>query len=158
MTYSDLQRLRQANAASVVCCKICLSFFQVMERNNPYQKQMTEKIPCSSTYKTKIRFTQKYEVQYISFLKPWSKTAHPFQARKTWYILRPSSHSDKTALNTEKLDAAYVKYASFIKSQSKTTYIKISKIRIQIPMILKTIDTPKNVSQHLEWDLISKVL
>ena len=25
-------------------------------------------------------------------------------------------------------------------------------------MILKTIDTPKNVSQHLEWDLISKVL
>ena len=24
------------------------------------------------------------------------------------------------------------------------------KIRIQIPMILKTIDTPKSVSQHLE--------
>ena len=89
-TYSDLQRLRQANAASVVCCKICLSFFQVMERNNPYQKQMTEKIPCSSTYKTKIRFTQKYEVQYTSFLKPWSKTAHFKRGRLDIYCVLPA--------------------------------------------------------------------
>ena len=52
------------------------------------------------------------------------KQNSPFQARKTWYILCSSSHLDKTALNAEKLDAPYVKYASFIKSWSKTTHFK----------------------------------
>ena len=52
------------------------------------------------------------------------KQNSPFQARKTWYILCSSSHLDRTVLNAEKLDAPYVKYASFIKSWSKTTHFK----------------------------------
>ena len=35
-----------------------------------------------------------------------------------------SSHLVKTALNTETLDAAYVKYASFLKPWSKTTHFR----------------------------------
>ena len=52
------------------------------------------------------------------------KQNSPFQARKTWYILCSSSHLDRTVHNAEKLDAPYVKYASFIKSWSKTTHFK----------------------------------
>ena len=39
-------------------------------------------------------------------------------------MLCSSSHLVKTALNTETLDAAYVKYASFLKPWSKTTHFK----------------------------------
>ena len=42
----------------------------------------------------------------------------------TWFILRSSSHLVKTALNAGTLDAAYVKYASFLKPWSKTTHFR----------------------------------
>ena len=42
----------------------------------------------------------------------------------TWFILRSSSHLVKTALNAVTLDAAYVKYASFLKPWSKTTHFR----------------------------------
>ena len=42
----------------------------------------------------------------------------------TWFILRSSSHLVKTALNGGTLDAAYVKYASFLKPWSKTTHFR----------------------------------
>ena len=39
-------------------------------------------------------------------------------------MLCSSSHLVKTALNAERLDAAYVKYASFLKPWSKTTHFR----------------------------------
>ena len=42
----------------------------------------------------------------------------------TWFMLCSSSHLVKTALNAETLDAAYVKYASFLKPWSKTTHFR----------------------------------
>ena len=42
----------------------------------------------------------------------------------TWFILCSSSHLDKKALNAEELDAAYVKYGSFLKPWSKTTHFR----------------------------------
>ena len=66
----------------------------------------------------------KYSIGEICLILKALKQSSPFPARKTWYILRSSSHLDKTALKAEKLDAVYVKYASSIKSWSKTTHFK----------------------------------
>ena len=66
----------------------------------------------------------KYSIGEICLILKALKQSSPFPARKTWYILRSSSHLDKTALKAEKLDVVYVKYASSIKSWSKTTHFK----------------------------------
>ena len=71
MTSSDFRRYTLANAAIVAKYA---SFFKAIERNSPYQTRITLKIPRSSSVdnfkshssslKAKIRFKQKYEVQY----------------------------------------------------------------------------------------------
>ena len=57
------------------------------------------------------------------FLKALKQSSQS-QARMTWFILRSSKHLNKTALTAETLDAAYEKYASFVKPWSKRTHFK----------------------------------
>ena len=64
---NDLQRLTALEVDKCSKCGLLLNmplFFKAMERNNPYQMRMTKKMPRFSIIQTKIRFTQKYEVQY----------------------------------------------------------------------------------------------
>ena len=57
------------------------------------------------------------------FLKALKQSSQ-FQAGMTWFILCSSKHLNKTALTAETLDAAYEKYASFVKPWSKRTHFK----------------------------------
>ena len=129
-----------ANLTSDKCSINEIRFFlKAIERNSSFQARMTwihtlffRPFKQNSALRQQMqyawnmaRFLSHEAKQLISCLNLKAlKQNSPFQARKTWYILCSSSHLDKTALNAEKLDAPYVKYASFIKSWSKTTHFK----------------------------------
>ena len=73
-----------------------------MERNGPYQTQMTWKIPCfsiaddfksrSSSLKAKYPLHRNiiYSIREICLVFKALKQNSPFQARMTWFILRSS--------------------------------------------------------------------
>ena len=102
-----------------------------MERNGPYQTQMTWKIPCfsiaddfksrSSSLKAKYALHRNimYSIREICLVFKALKQNSPFQARMTWFILRSSPLFRLNGAYAEKLDAAYVKCGSFLKLWNK---------------------------------------
>ena len=135
MTYSDLRRFTSTNAASVVDGNLWLVLKpwsgtahnkrEWLERHHVLQARMTSN-PVLQAIKQKyaLHRNMKYSIREICLFLKALKQNSQFQGRMTWFILRSSSHLDKTALNAETLDAAYVKYASFLKPWSKTTHFK----------------------------------
>ena len=91
----------------------------------------------------------KYSIGEICLILKALKQSSPFPARKTWYILRSSSHLDKTALKAEKLDVVYVKYASSIKSWSKTTHFKGGSREAY--RVLRPIKRDRVLHQHMQY-------
>ena len=91
----------------------------------------------------------KYSIGEICLILKALKQSSPFPARKTRYILRSSSHLDKTALKAEKLDVVYVKYASSIKSWSKTTHFKGGSREAY--RVLRPIKRDRVLHQHMQY-------
>ena len=135
MTYSDLRRFTSTNAASVIDGNLWLVLKpwsgtahnkrEWLERHLVLHARMTSN-PVLQAIKQKyaLHRNMKYSIREICLFLKALKQNSQFQGRMTWFILRSSSHLDKTALNAETLDAAYVKYASFLKPWSKTTHFK----------------------------------
>ena len=101
-----------------------------LERYLVLQARMTSNlVPQALKQKYALHRNKKYGIREIQLvLKPLEQNS-PFQVRMTWFILRSSRHLVKTALKAEKLDAAYVKYASFLKPWSKTTHLRPDHVK-----------------------------
>ena len=74
----------------------------------------------------------------------------PFQARKTWYIycVLPAILTKRHFCNAEKLDAPNIKYASFIKSWSKTTHFCGSR---EAYRVLPPIKRDRVLHRHMQY-------
>ena len=118
-------------------------FFRPFKQNSALRQQMQYAWNMA-------RFLSHEAKQLISclILKALKQNS-PFQARKTWYILCSSSHLDRTVLNAEKLDAPYVKYASFIKSWSKTTHFKGGSREAY--RVLRPIKRDRVLHRHMQY-------
>ena len=95
------------------------------------QARMTSNLVLQALkQKYALHRNMKYGIREIHLVLTPLEQKSPFQVRMTWFILRFSSHLVKTALRAEKLDAAYVKYASF---QTVQFTAHSGRIQIYIP-------------------------
>ena len=96
-----------------------------LERYLVLQARMTSNLVLQAIeQKYALHRSMKSSIREICLFLKALKKNRQFPARMTWFILRSSSHLVKTALNGGTLDAAYVKYASFLKPWSKTTHFR----------------------------------
>ena len=146
MTYSHLRRFTSTNAASVIDGNLWLVLKpwsgknhnkrEWLERHLVLHARMTSN-PVLQAIKQKyaLHRNMKYSIREICLFLKALKQNSQFQGRMTWFILR--------------IGKIVVRYALKMFLIRARWFPRV-KIRIQIPMILKTIDTPKKVSQHLE--------
>ena len=96
-----------------------------LERYLVLQARMTSNLVLQAIeQKYALHRNMKSSIREICLFLKALKQNSQFQARMTWFILRSSKHLNKTALTAETLDAAYEKYASFVKPWSKRTHFK----------------------------------
>ena len=83
-----------------------------LERYLVLQARMTSNLVLQAIeQKYALHRNMKSSIREICLFLKALKQNSQFQERMTWFILRSSNHLDKTALNTETLDAVNVKYA-----------------------------------------------
>ena len=105
--------------------KRCMNSKEGLERYLVLQARKTSNLvlqPLKQKYA--LYRNMKSSIREICLFLKALKQNSQFQARMTWFILRSSKHLNKTALTAETLDAAYEKYASFVKPWSKRTHFK----------------------------------
>ena len=126
-TYGALRRQMQQAWYMAKCASILKPWSgtahnkrEGLERYLVLQARMTSNLVLQAIeQKYALHRNMKSSIREICLFLKALKQNSQFQAWMTWFILRSSKHLNKTALTAETLDAAYEKYASFVKPEAK---------------------------------------